>query len=105
MNGLQYDILADYNRYYGNVEFFEEGGNVDERHYVYTHGNESWYIDAWDLEVYKNMYHHSTSRMLHRQFDRTFPGLGLRMDCHEFIRITYSGNWTVNKAPWRKDQQ
>lgn len=94
------DLCAEYNRYYGNVEFFDFDVNMD-RHYIYTRDEQSWYIDAWDLEHFKLMYNTSATKNTDLGLDSVYPGLSIRKNCHDFVVITYFSDHNVNPAPWR----
>ena len=56
-----------------------------DRYFIYTFGNESWYIDGYELETHITRNSTPVSNMHRRHFDTMYCGLKIRMDCHEFI--------------------
>lgn len=78
-----YNIVKGYNETYGNAILIESS-NID-RYFLYSFNGESWIIDAFELEAFKARTHTPTSRMHRRHFGMMYPGLDIRMDCHDFI--------------------
>ena len=75
-----YDIVKGYNDYYGSV-IFDDLNQL----YTYTFENESWLIDGYELQIFKARTHTAHSRHNRRIFGMMYPGLDIRMDCHEFV--------------------
>mgnify|MGYP007112184441 CR=1 FL=1 len=84
-----YDIVKGYNSAYGNAMMFET--SEFHRYYTYSLNGETWFIDAYELELHKARSHTPTSRGHRRHFGMMYPGLDIRMDCHDFIRDKLAG--------------